>query len=82
MQYTIRRIPKAVDRALRERAAREKRSLNEVALEAMAQGLGVGAGAAPMKRRDLRDLAGRWVADDAVDQALADQRRVDEEMWR
>ena len=82
MQYTIRRIPKAVDRALRERAAREKRSLNEVALEVLAQGLGAGDGAAPMKRRDLHDLAGRWVGDEAVDQALADQRRVDDEMWR
>lgn len=82
MQYTIRRIPKAVDRALRDRAARENRSINEVALEVMADGLGVAPGGAPVKRRDLTDLAGRWVKDKAVDQALADQRRVDDDIWR
>ena len=43
MHFTIRGIPKAVDRALRERAAREKRSLNEVALEVIAHGLGLNA---------------------------------------
>ena len=81
MRLTIRSIPKAVDRALRERAAREKRSLNEVALEVMARGLGLIA-TAPVKRRDLSDLAGAWVKDKAVDQALADQRRIDEARWR
>lgn len=39
MQYTIRGIPRSVDRALRERARRENRSLNEVAVEALAEGL-------------------------------------------
>ena len=81
MRLTIRSIPKAVDRALRERAAREKRSLNEVALEVMAHGLGLNA-TVPVKRRDLGDLAGAWVKDKAVVQALADQRRIDKAMWR
>ena len=80
MQYTIRRIPKALDRALRERAARENKSMNEVAVEAMAQGLGVGG--ARIKHRELHDLAGRWVNDEAIDEALSDQRRIDDAMWR
>lgn len=81
MQYTIRRIPKSVDRALRERASRQKQSINEVVLEVMAEGLGVGT-TGPLKRRELGDLAGAWVKDKAVDAALADQRRIDEALWK
>ncbi len=81
MQYTIRRVPKEVDRALRERALRRKLSVNEAALEVMAEGLGIDA-STPLKRRDLSDLAGAWVKDKAVDAALADQRRIDASLWR
>jgi hypothetical protein len=81
MQYTIRRVPKHIDRAVRERAHRQKQSVNEVALQVMAEGLGIGT-VTPLKRRDLRDLAGAWVKDKVVDAALADQRRIDPELWR
>ncbi|MDP3231458.1 MAG: hypothetical protein Q8N26_01690 [Myxococcales bacterium] len=81
MQYTIRRVPKEVDRALRERALRRNLSVNEAALEVMAEGLGIDL-ATPLKRRDLSDLAGAWVKDKAVDAALADQRRIDAALWR
>lgn len=80
MQYTIRRIPPAVDSALRARARAAGKSLNEAAVEALAEGVGVAG--APRKRRDLRDIAGTWKADRAVDAALADQDRVDEDLWR
>lgn len=36
----------------------------------------------PRKRRELGDIAGTWKADRAVDAALADQDRVDEDLWR
>ncbi|MER2562757.1 MAG: hypothetical protein ABTQ32_18670 [Myxococcaceae bacterium] len=81
MQYTIRRVPKEVDRALRERAQRRNLSVNEAALEAMAEGLGIDT-ATPLKRRSLSDLAGAWVKDKAVDAALADQRRIDAALWK
>jgi len=45
MQYTIRSIPSHVDTALRQRAQKSGKSLNEVALEALAKGAGVIAGA-------------------------------------
>lgn len=80
MQYTIRGIPRSVDRALRERARRENRSLNEVAVEALAEGLGVDEG--PRQWRDLSDIAGTWVRDPAVERALEEQRQVDPELWR
>jgi predicted nucleic acid-binding protein len=56
MQYTIRNIPPALDEALRRKAERERKSLNEVAVELLAQALGVGAPAP--RRRDLGDVAG------------------------
>ena len=41
MQYTIRRIPQTVDSALRKRARNEGKSLNAVAVEALARDAGV-----------------------------------------
>jgi hypothetical protein len=40
-QYTIRSIPPKVDQVLRKRAKNTGKSLNEVALEALAKGSGV-----------------------------------------
>ena len=80
MQYTLRNVPKALDRALRQRARRESKSLNEVALEAIAQGLGIAE--TPVVRRELGDLAGTWQEDPEFYSALADQHRVDPELWK
>jgi hypothetical protein len=37
-------------------------------------------GSAP-KQRNLWDIAGTWIADKAVEDALAEQDVVDEELW-
>ena len=81
MQYTIRGIPPAIDNALRARARAAGKSLNEAAVDALAEGAGVGTVTA-RKRRDLADIAGTWKADKALESALADQDRVDEDLWR
>ena len=80
MQYTIRRIPKRIDEALRESAKHEGTSLNEAALKALARGLNLD----PSKPqfRDLGDLAGTWQEDSELDLALQDQRQIDDELWR
>lgn len=80
VQYTLRNVPPAVDRTLRRRAAREAKSLNKVALEALARGTGVDLEAT--EKRDLDFLLGSWVEDPAVDGALTAQRRVDEDLWK
>jgi hypothetical protein len=54
MQYTIRGIPSEVDHALRKRARAAGKSLNEAAVEALAEGAGIGA--VRKKRRSLRDI--------------------------
>ncbi len=80
MQYTLRGIPATVDAALRERARAAGKSLNEAAVDALAEGSG--AAGSRRKRRDLADIAKTWKADKAVEAALADQDRVDEDLWR
>ena len=80
MQYTLRNIPREVDRALRLRAKREGKSLNQVAVEALAHGAGVSK--EPVRRRDLTHIAGSWAEDPEFDAALRDQDRVDPELWK
>ena len=80
MQYTIRGIPEALDAAIRERARAEGKSLNDVAVEALADGLGVGE--SEIVRRDLSDVANTWKAEAALEAALAEQHRVDPDLWK
>ena len=55
-QYTIRGIPSEVDRALRQKAARRKRSLNQVIVEELTEAtLG-----AKRKMVPLQDVTGGW----------------------
>jgi hypothetical protein len=69
MQYTIRNVPNTLDEALRRAAREQDKSLNEVAIEALARGAGVTG-----ERDRLRDPA--------FDRAVAAQHTIDEEMWR
>jgi hypothetical protein len=80
MQYTIRNVPDYLDAALRDAARENGKSLNEVAIEALARGAGLGDH--QRRRRDLGDIAGSWRNDLAFERALAAQDTVDEEMWR
>lgn len=79
-QYTIRNVPEAVDRKLRDRAKRSGQSLNDAAVEAMTRGLGISR--VDHVYDDLDDLAGTWKPDDAFDQAMQDQDSVDPDAWR
>lgn len=79
-QYTIRAVPSAIDRALRRRAKQETKSLNTVAVEALARGLELDA--KPIEHTDLDALIGSWQEDKAFDRAVADFERVDEDAWK
>lgn len=80
MQYTIRNVPEYLDAALRVKAREEGKSLNEVAVEALARGIGLGE--SRVRQRNVADIAGSWKNDPAFDRAIAAQDTVDEEMWR
>lgn len=79
MQYTVRNISKNLDEELRRRCREEGKSLNEVALEAMARGVGQAAEA--VRFRDLSDLAGTWKEDPEFDAAIEDQDTIEPELW-
>jgi len=74
-QYTIRAVPASIDRALRRRARQESKSLNAVAVEALARGLELDA--KPVEHADLDALVGTWQEDPAFDRAVADCERID-----
>jgi Zn/Cd-binding protein ZinT len=75
MQYTLRGISRAFDKAIRRRAREKGKSLNEATLEALADGLGFGEEA--VVRRDLSDIVGTWRSETPVEKALAAQDVVD-----
>ena len=80
MQYTIRNIPKPVDRALCAKGRKERKSLNQVIVEAMQDGLGLNP--KPVKYRDLEWFAGTWVEDPEFDLAIAEQDQVHPDDWK
>lgn len=80
MQYTIRTIPSEIDRALRQRAKREAKSLNAVVVDVLARGLALDAG--PVRHTDLDHLIGTWQEDPEFDRTIAGFERVDVELWK
>jgi hypothetical protein len=80
MQYTVRNVPADIDRALRRRARREGKSLNEVTVEALREAAGLAD--TRVRKRVLSDLVGTWQNDPEFDAALADQRHIDEGLWK
>lgn len=79
MQYTIRNIPEHLDAALRAAAREQGKSLNEMAIQALARGAGLED--VPLRKRDLTDLASTWREDAAFDAAVAAQDTIDDELW-
>src|SRR5271166_1024949 len=65
MQYTIRKVSNTLDTVLRRWAREQGKSLNEVAIEAMAHGAGLTG--RTVRQRDLHDIAGTWREDRAFD---------------
>jgi hypothetical protein len=80
MQYTLRKIPREVDKTLRQKARKEGRSLNEVAIEALSRGAGVELGIE--KNHDLDFAIGTWVEDPEFDKAIGEQRQIDPDLWK
>ncbi len=79
MQYTLRKVPPSLDTVLRQRAAEERKSLNQVVLEALMRTFGIAAG--PVKQRDLDDIAGSCAFDSEVEKVLEEQRTIEAELW-
>lgn len=80
MQYTIRKVSNTLDAVLRRWAREQGKSLNEVALDAMARGAGLAGRVVP--QRDLHDIAGTWRKDRAFDRVRKAHETIEAELWR
>jgi hypothetical protein len=77
IQYTIRGIPPEVDRALRRKARKANKSLNQIVLDELTH-----ATEAKRKYADFSNVVGRWTPDPGFDEIVASQRQIDWEKWR
>ena len=77
IHYTVRGVPREVDRVLRLRAAQRGESLNQVILHELTA-VTVGR----QVRADFSDLVGHWTADPGFDEVLAAQRQINWDKWK
>jgi plasmid stability protein len=80
MQYTLRNIPKHIDRALRERARASGKSLNEAAIEALQRGLDLNAES--KRSSDLDWFLGSGGLEPKVLRAIAEHDEVHPDDWK
>ena len=77
VQYTIRGVPREVDRALRAKAAQMKISLNQVVVNELTR-----ATIGHTRKADFSALVGQWTPDPEFDDIIASQRQIDWEKWK
>jgi len=78
-QYTVRGIPREVDKVLRRKARQRRISLNQLLVEELSA---IGGGALPRRLRSLDDLGGVWREDPEFERILKEQRQVDPTLWK
>jgi len=80
---TLRGVSPELERVLRRLAKETGQSLNRIAIGLLERGAGLERKPRAL-HHDLDHLAGSWSAEeaDAFDRDLAEQRRVDPELWK
>jgi hypothetical protein len=78
LQYTVRGIPREVDRVLRRKARQRRISLNQLVVEELSA---IGGGARARRLRSLDQLGGVWQEDPEFDRILNEQRQIDPALW-
>ena len=81
---TVRNLPPAVAKAVKEKARREKLSLNKAIVRLIEETTGAEKGKKKIVHHDLDHLAGTWSEAEYQEfmAALREQREIDPEMWR
>jgi hypothetical protein len=80
VQYSIRNVPPELDAALRERAKRLGKSLNTIALEALASAV-----AQPARQIGLSEMPHGFMSKrehEELEGFLDEQRGIDDELWK
>ncbi len=80
---TVRNLPPSVSKALREKARKERLSLNKAIVRLLEEAVGGGA-KGRVRHHDLDRFFGGWskAEADTFDSALREQREIDPEMWK
>ena len=80
---TVRNLPPAVAKAVKEKARKEKLSLNRAIVSLLEEATGARR-AKTVLHHDLDHLAGRWSEQEYQQfmEALREQRQIDPEMWK
>ena len=81
---TVRNLPPAVAKAVKEKARKDKLSLNKAVVRLLEEATGTGKGNTRVVHHDLDRFFGTWTKKeaDAFDKALKEQRQIDPEMWK
>lgn len=81
---TVRNLPPAVAKAVKEKARREKLSLNKAIVRLLEEATGADAGKKKIVHHDLDHLAGTWSEGEYREfmASLREQRQIDPEMWK
>jgi hypothetical protein len=81
---TLRNVPPELEKLIEDEAAESGLSLNRTVIRLLEKGAGVRSGNRGKRvHRDLDHLAGSWSDEQKAefDRALAEQRRIDPELW-
>lgn len=81
---TVRNLPPAVAKAVKEKAKKERLSLNKAIVKLLEEATGADTGNKKVVHHDLDHLAGTWSEAEYRQfmAALREQRQIDPEMWR
>jgi hypothetical protein len=81
---TVRNLPPAVARAVKEKARKEKLSLNKAIVKLLEEATGTDTGKNRVVHHDLDHLAGTWSEAEYQEfmASLREQRQIDPEMWK
>jgi hypothetical protein len=81
---TVRNLPPEVAKAVKERARKEKLSLNKAVVRLLEEATGAEKGERRAVHHDLDRFFGTWTKEeaDAFDEAMREHRKIDPEMWK
>jgi hypothetical protein len=81
---TVRKLPPAVAKAVKEKAKKERLSLNKAIIRLLEEATGAEPTRKKTLHHDLDHLAGTWSEAEYRQfmEALREQRQIDPEMWK